>query len=217
MAKAPIKKKKTDLVDSAAKLKKSVQFGLGAGACLLLGLLFYVMFYQPYSDTVAEMESTLAQGAQNIKNQGTMLARHKTVGAFSAPIDDAYAYMQKYLPLENEMPRLVRMVAEIGSNAGLSDGVTLFAPKLPAVIRENYAEIPFTMNLEGEFLTVLNFLYNFSRMERIVNITDVNISSPKMVDEKLEILHISVKCSGSTYRSLTEAEITAQAAAAGKS
>ncbi len=92
------------------------------------------------------------------------------------------------------------------------DYPTLFAPKLPAVIQANYAEIPFTMNLEGEFLTVLTFLYDFSRMDRIVNITDVSVASPKMVDEKREIMHISVKCSGSTYRSLTDAEIAAQAA-----
>ncbi len=213
MAKAPIKKKKPDLIDAAAKLKKSAQFGLGALACLVLCLVFYVAFYLPYSDKAAELTATLEQGTKSIQQQENTLARHRAVAAFSASIDDAYLYIQKYLPSENEMPRLVRMVSEIGSNAGLSDGVTLFAPKLPAVIQENYAEIPFTMNLEGEFLTVLNFLYNFSRMERIVNITDVNIASPKMVDEKREILHISVKCSGSTYRSLTEAEIAAQAAA----
>lgn len=211
MAKAPVKKKKPDLIESAAGLTKNARWGIGVLACLLLGLLFYVFFYLPYSDEVEQREAALAEGAQNIKTQEGALERHQKVAQYSAAIDDAYSYMQKYLPLENEMPRLVQMVSEIGSHAGLTDGVTLFAPKLPAIIQQNYAEIPFTMNLEGEFLTALTFLYDFSRMDRIVNITDVNISSPKMVDETREILHISVKCSGSTYRSLTEAEIAAQA------
>jgi len=87
--------------------------------------------------------------------------------------------------------------------------VTLFAPKLPAKVQPNYAEIPFSMKLQGEFSTVLSFLYDFSRMNRIVNITEVKIGSPKMVDERRELLQISVDCSGSTYRSLTEEEVAA--------
>jgi type IV pilus assembly protein PilO len=104
------------------------------------------------------------------------------------------------------------MVSEIGATAGLSNGVTLFAPKLPARVRPNYAEIPFSLKLQGEFAAVLNFLYDFSRMNRIVNIKEVKISSPRMIDDTLEILHITVDCSGSTYRGLTEEEVAAQAA-----
>ncbi len=212
MAKAPVKKKQADLIDSAAALKKNVRIGIIACAVLFMCLLFFFFAYLPYTKERSAAEEALAQADMNIRNTENALKTHEAVAQYGAAVDEAYQYMQKYLPSENEMPRLVRMVSEIGSNAGLSDGVTLFAPKLPAVIQENYAEIPFTLNLEGEFLTVLSFLYNFSRMDRIVNITDVNISAPKMVDEKREILHISVRCSGSTYRSLTEAEIAAQAA-----
>ncbi|MDR3038841.1 MAG: type 4a pilus biogenesis protein PilO, partial [Candidatus Adiutrix sp.] len=124
----------------------------------------------------------------------------------------SYAYMQQYLPQENEMPRLVQMVSEIGARAGLTDGVTLFAPKLPAKVQPNYAEIAFSMKLQGEFGTVLNFLYDFSRMNRIVNITEVSIGSPQMIDAKREIMQISVDCNGSTYRSLTDEEVAAQSA-----
>jgi hypothetical protein len=35
----------------------------------------------------------------------------------------------------------------------------------------------------------------------------VDIGSPKMVDEKREIFYVTVKCSGSTYRTLTPEEI----------
>jgi Tfp pilus assembly protein PilO len=65
------------------------------------------------------------------------------------------------------------------------------------------------MKLQGEFTTVLNFLYDFSRMNRIVNITEVRIGSPRMIDDQREIMQITVDCSGSTYRSLTEEEAAA--------
>jgi Tfp pilus assembly protein PilO len=209
MAKAATKKKTNapSLVDKAAKLSKVAKIITFSASTAVIGLAFYLLFFMPYTEEKAKLESSIGANKSTILTKQGELKKHQNVGQHKDEIEAAYNYMQKFLPLENEMPRLVQMVSEIGAKAGLSDGVTLFAPKLPAVVQKNYAEIPFTMNLEGEFLTILSFLYNFSRMDRIVNITQVEVGSPKMVDEKREIFHISVKCAGSTYRALTQAEV----------
>jgi len=209
--KAPTTKKTSPatLVTQVAKLPLAAKAGIFAGSLILAGALFYMLLYIPYSEEKAVLDSAITAFRKDLNTQQAALKKHQSVAELKEAIDWSYEYMQQYLPQENEMPRLVQMVSEIGSKAGLSDGVTLFAPKLPAKVQPNYAEIPFSMKLEGEFNTVLNFLYDFSRMNRIVNITDVKIGSPKMIDEKREIMQISVDCSGSTYRSLTEAEVEA--------
>ena len=217
MAKAPAKKQsKFDFVDKVAKLSLPAKAAIFVASGLVLGLAFYALFYMPYQEEQASLTNRINSARSSITSQQDTLQKHKVVDSQATPIKTAYEYMQKYLPVETEMPRLVQMVSEIGSKAGLSDGVTLFAPKLPAVVRDNYAEIPFSMNLQGEFLTVLTFLYDFSRMDRIVNITQVNIGSPVMVDDVREIFHISVRCAGSTYRALTEDEIAAKSKPAGR-
>ena len=210
MAKAAPKKEKTDIFDKASKLSLGARAAIVAVSFLVMGGAFYALAYMPYSEEEASSRRKLNTIQQDIGKQNDMLKKHESVAETTQAIEDAYQYMQRYLPMENEMPQMVQMVSEIGSRAGLTDGVTLFAPKLPAIVQSNYAEIPFTMNLQGEFLTVLTFLYDFSRMNRIVNITNVDIGSPKMVDPKREIFHIAVKCTGSTYRVLTDAEIAAQ-------
>ena len=210
MAKAVPKKEKADIFDKAAKLSLKAKAAIVVISFLVIGGAFYALAYMPYSEELASAKSQSNAIQQDILKHNGMLKKHAAVTAQSESIEAAYQYMQRYLPLENEMPQLVQMVSEIGARAGLSDGVTLFAPKLPAIVQTNYAEIPFTMNLQGEFLTVLTFLYDFSRMNRIVNITTVDIGSPKMVDPAREIFHVAVKCTGSTYRTLTDAEIEAQ-------
>ena len=210
MAKAVPKKEKADIFDKAAKLSLKAKAAIVVISFLVIGGAFYALAYMPYSEEMTKAKSRSTSIQQDIVKHGDMLKKHAAVTEKSESIEAAYQYMQRYLPLENEMPQLVQMVSEIGARAGLSDGVTLFAPKLPAIVQTNYAEIPFTMNLQGEFLTVLTFLYDFSRMNRIVNITTVDIGSPTMVDSTREIFHIAVKCTGSTYRTLTDAEIAAQ-------
>lgn len=218
MAKAPAKKQpKAGLVDKVAKLSPAAKAAVCLVTALAVGGAFYGLVLMPYKEKQASLNSSISRSKSEIKTQEEALKKHQAVDKVAPAVDGTYQYIQQYLPQENEMPQLVQMVAQIGSSAGLTDGVTLFAPKLPAELRENYAEIPFTMNLQGEFRAVLTFLYDFSRMNRIVNITQVNIAQPKMVDPQLEILHISVKCAGSTYRTLTaEEETTAAQPAKGK-
>jgi len=214
MAKPPAKKTgKISLVEEAAKLSRNARAGLVAGSAVLAGLLFYMFFYSSYSEAKTRLESSISSTRKELNAQEATLKNHQSVGQMREAVDWSYEYMQQYLPQENEMPRLVQMVSEIGAQAGLYDGVTMFAPKLPARVQPNYAEIPFSMKLQGEFTTVLTFLYDFSRINRIINITSVKIGSPRMVDSRKELMHITVDCSGSTYRSLTEEEVAAAQAA----
>jgi len=200
------------LLERVAQGPLAVRAGLFAGTAALAGVIFGAFIYLPYRWEKAGLEAALASVGSELSARRTSLEKQETLGRMKEALDWGYEYMRQYLPRENEMPRLVRMVSEIGAKAGLSDGVTLFAPQLPAKVRPNYAEIPFTLKLQGEFTTVLSFLYDFSRLNRIVNITEVKIGSPRMMDDKLEILHLTVDCSGSTYRGLTEEEMAGQAA-----
>jgi len=210
MAKATAKKQvKISIFDKAAKLTPAAKAAIIVATAVVVGGAFYALVLMPYQEESAALNGAIGRIKTEVHAQEVAVAKHQTVEKFIPAVESSYQYIQQYLPQENEMSRLVQMVAQIGSKAGLTDGVTLFAPILPAEVKENYAEIPFTMNLQGEFKAVLNFLYDFSRMNRIVNITQVNIAQPKMVDPQREILHISVKCAGSTYRSLTAAEINA--------
>lgn len=210
MAKAPAKKQvQVNIFDKAAKLTPAAKAAIFLVTAVVVGAAFYALALMPYQEESASLSGAIQRAKNEIKSQEDALVKHQAVDEYFPAVDGSYQYIKQYLPQENEMSRLVQMVAQIGSKAGLTDGVTLFAPTLPAEVKENYAEIPFTMNLQGEFKAVLNFFYDFSRMNRIVNITQVNIAQPKMVDPQREILHITVKCAGSTYRSLTEAEISA--------
>lgn len=210
MAKAPAKKRaQINIFDKAAKLSPAAKAAIFVITAVVVGAIFYTLAFMPYQETSTSLNGAIQSATTEIKKQEGALAKHQVVNSYFPAVENSYQYIKQFLPQENEMSRLVQMVAQIGSKAGLTDGVTLFAPVLPAEVKENYAEIPFTMNLQGEFKAVLNFFYDFSRMNRIVNITQVNISQPKMVDPQREILHITVKCAGSTYRSLTEAEIMA--------
>jgi type IV pilus assembly protein PilO len=215
MAKAPAQKAKSkeDFFAKVGKLKTGPKVAiLVAGLALVVGL-FYLQFYMPYETKVtqlnASVETLKTQKAAEDKNN----KNYQPISQFVQPVSATYDYLKSYLTTENEIPRLIQTISDLGAQAGAR--VTLFAPKA-AKPMEQYAEIEFQMNLEGSFINVLKFFYSLSKMDRIINIRSVVMDSPTM--DNGMTMNLSVKCQGSTYRFLTPEEIklAAEAPATGK-
>jgi type IV pilus assembly protein PilO len=204
VAKAPAKKqtKGSDFFTSVAKLKGGAKAGILLGTLTLLGIGFYFLVFTPWSEKIVALTLEEAQLQEQVKNEQTTLAKNKPINEYIEPVKFTYDYLKNYLTSENEIPKLIQIISDLGAQAGAR--VTLFAPK-PAVTHPTFAEIQFTMNLEGSFLNVLKFFYSLSQMDRLIYITSVTIDSPKMADNRTMV--VNVKCQGSTYRVLTPDEV----------
>jgi Tfp pilus assembly protein PilO len=205
MAKAKAQQvQKQDFFSKIAKLKKGAKAGILAASVAALIAAFYFMYYSPWQAKVAGLESEVASLGSQITAEQTNLNKHKTIEEFIQPVGLTHDYLKRFLTNDDEIPRLIQIISDLGAQAGAR--VTLFAPK-PAEPLTDYAEIKFSMNLEGPFLNVLKFFYSLSQMDRLINITSVTMNSTPIGDARVVILN--VQCQGSTYRALTSTEIEA--------
>ena len=77
------------------------------------------------------------------------------------------------LPEEKEIPTLIDSIYKEVSGSGLESNT--FAPK--GEVKKNiYAEIPIEMKVYGSYYDLANFFDRVSRLPRIVNIRDLNLS-----------------------------------------
>lgn len=194
------------LVSWAARLSPAGLALFSVSGALLAGLVFYAACYLPYSRQWDDLTHSRDRLERELATRQAALEKHRAVAEAQGAIRAAYQYLEAYLFHENEMPRLAQMVAEAGERAGLAAGAIRFVPQLPALVRENFAEIPFTLSLQGDFPSVLNFLYDFSRLDRFVNITDLEVSAPRAAGEAANPTRLLVNCGGRTYRPLTAEE-----------
>jgi len=77
------------------------------------------------------------------------------------------------LPEEKDIPKLLTQVNTLGLQSGLE--FLLFRPAAP-VKKGFYAEVPIDIRVEGEYHTLGMFLDRVSKLERIVNVTDLRIN-----------------------------------------
>jgi type IV pilus assembly protein PilO len=107
------------------------------------------------------------------------------------------------LPQKEEIPSLLTNISALGTNAGLS-----MAKFVPGGERraEFYAQIPVSLSISGPYHNIGTFLYEVSKMNRIVSATNISLSGGRMQAGEM-VLGAGVSLV--TYRFLSEAELAA--------
>jgi len=92
--------------------------------------------------------------------------------------------MRKIVPDEKEADRFIRDVQDKAAEAGIV--IRRYTSK-PVSTREFFSELPFEVELDGRYYQVLNFFERVGRLERIVNITNVQMASPEQGQQALKL------------------------------
>ncbi len=89
------------------------------------------------------------------------------------------------LPDQNRMDDLLQALQEKAVRAGLEIAKIEPKPIIPANAGEFYAKIPMGVQLDGNFHEIATFLDSIGRMQRIVNVSDIVLDSPKDVSGRV--------------------------------
>jgi type IV pilus assembly protein PilO len=182
------------LDDRFIPLSRKAKFGITIALFLLPLVVFYFAYFQPKTKTISGLENTrtnLLKEINDVKLKAANLAK------FEKELEEAEnVFNQKalLLPKGKEIPKLLKDISALGRTAGL-DFLT-FKP-LADVPKDFYAEIPITINVRGPYHNMGFFFDQVSKLERIVSVSNVKMSSPKK--EGGEML-LKSDCQLVTYR-----------------
>jgi type IV pilus assembly protein PilO len=167
---------------------------------LLLAVLYWYFFYQP---VVAQIEEKLNRQseleAEQTKLKSTLKDRKK-LSEDIAEIEARFKEATTQLPEEKEIPELLRQVSNLGRDSGLE--ITLFRQQAET-LQDLHAEVPVEMAVRGGYHQIALFFEKVRHLDRIVNISDIGIKNPQMVDGRLQV---DASFFATTYRFLTEEE-----------
>ncbi|MBZ5627529.1 MAG: type 4a pilus biogenesis protein PilO [Acidobacteriia bacterium] len=105
---------------------------------------------RPYADKKADMERKIAT------------------------LKDQLEQMRRIVPDEKEAPQFMEMVQAEARKAGIE--VRRYTAK-PTAQREFYSEVPFDLELDGPYYSILRFFENVAHLDRIVNVTGLKMAS----------------------------------------
>lgn len=180
---------------------------VGTGAKLLLGfaalaavaLVYYFFFWTDLSNAVRAAVDRNGQ-LRNDDAQASL--------AFKAYVDDSTKLeekkarareLNKILPETTEMASFLGSVNQQAEIAGLK--VHTVNP-LDEQNQQFYARVPVRLEVAGKFHQIAKFFAGISRLDRIMNVENIEMGTPKVGDNGETTL--SAKCLTTTFRALAK-------------
>jgi type IV pilus assembly protein PilO len=192
---------------SLARLPLPAKVGFGAVMFVLVGLVYWVVFYTEVS---AKIEGANRQSA----DLQTELARQQQAQAgYLVDRDELVMRQQRQRELNKVLPADTEAAAFLSSLQQVSNvsGVNLKGWKPEEEQSQAfYAKVPMRLDLAGHFHQIAKFMYEVGRLDRIINIENIELSDPKVVGDDVDL---TAHCLATTFHAL-KAKPAASAGAA---
>lgn len=180
------------------RLPMGARIGVTLGVLVLAGIAYYIVFFSDVSSKIAaaqQRESALkgelrqAQSAEVAYQQDLEeLARRR----------ERERELNKVLPPSTEYPAFLSSVQSVATASGIT--LTAWSPQ-PEVKKEYYARVPMKLEISGRFHQIAKFFYGIGQSDRIMNIENISMTSPKQRDD--DVL-VEVQALATAFRALEE-------------
>lgn len=148
------------------QLALSIAAVVGAGC-------FYLLLYRPFTVRLANAKrATVTARAQLAAN----IDQTRDLAILAAEVQRLNEQLQrsKQLPAEQDLPRLVRDLNQLGQQNGLQ--ALRYEPK-PSHTGELFDELPVSINFQGEFMSVFRFLQQTEQLPRLTRVRKLSLRS----------------------------------------
>jgi type IV pilus assembly protein PilO len=194
---------KGSFTEKVEKIKMPYRLAILAGTIILLVGLFIWFIYIPKSEQIDASRQEIKRLEARL-NQAKIKARDlKKFEEEFAEVEVQFAEALSLLPNTKEIPALLKTVTQLGTDSQLE--FVLFSPQRERP-KDFYIEIPVSIQVSGAYHNVAMFFDKVGRMDRIVNILNVDM---KPVKDRSMIL--TTKCDAVTYRFRGETDAPQQA------
>lgn len=189
-----------DLFEYLDNLEPNRKIALAVAVPLLVLVAYYFFVVSPRITRTAQLETHIDEMLQERDRKTFEAAQMPERQREVDQLDKQLKLALTRLPDEKEIPELLSSISNLGRDSGLE---ILVFRQMPEGYQEFYAEVPVEMQVRGGYHQVAQFLDRVGKLDRIVNVSNIVVKSPKVVDENV-MLDASSRVT--TFRFLSEPE-----------
>jgi type IV pilus assembly protein PilO len=179
-----------------AKLPPAVKFGIGGGLAALVALGYWVIFY---SDINAKIATANVQAG---KLKSDLASAQQENATYLADKEDLTMRQQrqhelnKALPAETEAAGFLSALQQAANVSGVE--LKTWSPQEEKV-ESFYGKFPMRLEMTGRFHQIAKFAYEVGRVERIINVENIEMGEPKVEGDEVVV---KAKCLATTFHTL---------------
>ncbi len=190
-----------------AKLPLAGKIGVGAFFAAAVFGIYYLIFYSDLAATITKEKAR----TDKLDSERNKLRQAQTT--YFADRDELSMRQQRQREFNKILPETTEAASFLSAIQQVSNvaGVNLNAWQPMEEQKQNFfAKVPMKLEFSGKFLQVAKFVYEIGRVDRIINIENIELSDPKLTGDEVVL---KAKCLATTFR-LVKKEPPKPAAAA---
>jgi type IV pilus assembly protein PilO len=163
-------------MESFSEISSIKQWGLLlVGAAVLTGALYFTMF-KSQEDANAAAQQTLDTKLRENAELESYRPKLADMDRQVASLKQQLEIERHIVPDQKEVDGFMKMLDSEALKAGIE--IRRYTAD-PVVAKEFYTEVPFELELDGPYYSVVNFFNQVGKLERIVNISGLLVASTK--------------------------------------
>jgi type IV pilus assembly protein PilO len=148
---------------------------LTLGAALVTGGLYFTLF-KSQRDANAQAQQGLQDKLRENAELQSYQPKLKDMDRQLANLKQQLEIERRIVPDEKEVDGFIKMLDAEAMKAGIE--IRRYTAK-PVSTKDFYTELPFDLEIDGPYYSVVNFFDRVGKLERIVNVSGVLIASTK--------------------------------------
>jgi type IV pilus assembly protein PilO len=182
--------------DQFAKIPIRVKLLAMAGLIIAIAFLDWYLVVNEAQKTIEQNEEVIAQKNAELTKLQQQAANRTAYMREVERLKQRLREAEEQLPKTAEIPKLLRDIAYEAQQSGL---LLERFELMNEEVQGDFARVPVKMRVSGSYHEVAVFLDRLSKMSRIVNVTNLNMSNPKLQNKKIVL---SSTYLATTYRFL---------------
>lgn len=154
------------------ELPKATQAAVLAGLMVVITVGMYFAFFKRIGDqnrvSREKLQATVMENQRLHPYEVNMGELERQIESLKQQLDS----MERIVPDEKAADQFMHLMQTTASSSGIE--IRRYTAK-PSASREFYTEVPFDLELDGPYYSVLNFFEHVGKLDRIINIGNLQV------------------------------------------
>ncbi len=181
---------------SLSKLGLPGKIGVGVFFVAGAGLLYWIIFFTDVSAKIDRANRAAADMQAELAKQQQAQASYLVDRDELVMRQQRQRELNKVLPTDSEAAAFLSSIQQVSNVSGID--LQGWKPEEEQA-QAFFAKVPMRLELSGRFHQIAKFMYEVGRLDRIINVENIQLSEPKIAGDDV-VLH--VKCLATTFHSL---------------
>ncbi|MBI5205705.1 MAG: type 4a pilus biogenesis protein PilO [Nitrospirae bacterium] len=191
---------KLDIKFDIKKLPKGARIGIAVAPAVIILVIVIMLIVVPKTKEIKQLKTDISAQENEIQKSQAMAAKLDILKVENEKLKRRLAELKEQLPEGNEVSSLLKQISAVAAKSDVD--MQTWRPEgkkaHPSGIVE---EIPFSITLTGTYHQLGYFFSNITRLNRIVNFSDIKMGGPQA---RKDDAMLTISFRASTFSSVQE-------------